>query len=138
MPEDWEVDTESGGAFAHFNAPWHRAVLHVFSGTRTERTPKDLTIADFADHFLGGQRKKTGFELDALYEVSSIAYRARYRYSRDGKGLLCDDMEGYGLYILQSVRMFVINLEVCADWTGQYNDAFVERVFDSLIYSNQR
>ena len=93
---------------------------------------------EFADSFLGIQKEETGFELDAFYEVSPIAYLARYRYTQDGKGLLCDDLEGYGLYILQSVRTFVINLEVCADWTVQYDDAFVERVFDSLVYSNQR
>ena len=138
LPADWSVDDEDDLAFSTFDAPWYRAVMHVFSGTRTERTPKDLTVEDFADSFLGIQKKETGFELDAFYEVSPIAYRARYRYSRDGKGLLCDDLEGYGLYILQSVRMFVINLEVCADWSVQYDDAFAERVFDSLVYSNQK
>ena len=58
------------------------------------------------------------------------------RYSRDIG--YCDDLESYGLYILQSVRIFIIRMNVCADWTGQYDDAFVERVFDSLIYTNQR
>ena len=72
-----------------------------------------------ADWSVGTEKEKDGFALDAFYEVSPIAYRARYRYSRDGKGLICDDLEGYGLYILQSVRMFVINPEVCADWAGQ-------------------
>ena len=93
--------------------------MHVFSGTLTERTPKDLTVGDFADSFLEIHKEKDGFELDAFYEVSPIAYRARYRYAQDGKGLLCDDLEGYWLYILQSVRTFVINREVCADWAGQ-------------------
>ena len=82
-------------------------------------------------------KDELGFALGDFYEVSPVAYRARYRYSRDGQGLLCDDREGYGLYILQSVRMFVINVEVCADGAGRYDDACVERALDSLTYSNQ-
>ena len=138
LPEDWSLDDEYDPAFSTFDAPWYRAVMHVFSGTLTERTPKDLTVEDFADSFLEIHKEKDGFELDDFYEASPIAYRARYRYVQGGNGLLCDDLEGYGLYILQSVRMFVINLEVCADWTVQYDDAFVERVFDSLVYSNRK
>ena len=138
LPADWSVGTEDDLVFSTFNAPWYRGIIRVFSFTVTERTPKDLTVEEFADSFLGIQKEETGFELDAFYEVSPIAYRARYRYTQDGKGLLCDDLEGYGLYILQSVRTFVINLEVCADWAGQYDDAFAERVFDSLVYSNQK
>ena len=135
LPEDWESSTD-GWDLTIFNAPWHRAVMYVFSWPLTERTPDDLVAADVADDFLDPKRKKPGFELDAMYEVSPIAYRARYRYSWDSNGVLCGDMEGYGLYILQSERMFVINLEVCTDWTGRYDDAFVDRVFDSLAYSN--
>ena len=97
---------------------------------------KDVTLEEFADTFLGVQKDEPGFELDAFYEESSVRHRARYRYSRDGKGLICDDLEGYGLYILQSVRIFVINVEVCADWADRYDDAFVERVFDSLAYTD--
>ena len=137
LPADWEIDTDTkSAAITHFNSPWHRAIMHIFSGTLTERTPKALTVADFSDHFRSIQKDESGFELDAFYEVSPTAYRARYRYSRDGNGLICDDLEGCGFYILQSVRMFVINLEVCADGADRYDDAFVERVLDSLAYTN--
>ena len=97
---------------------------------------QDLTLAGFADGFLGLRKKEPGFELDAFYEVSPTVQRSRYRYSRNIG--YCDDQESYGLYIFQSVRLFVITMDVCADWTSQYDDAFVERVFDSLIYTNQR
>ena len=96
---------------------------------------KDLTLADFADGFLGIWKKEPGFELDSFYEVSPTIQRSRYRFSREIG--YCDDQESYGLYIFQSVRVFVIAMDVCADWTDQYGDAFVERVFDSLIYTNQ-
>ena len=133
LPEDWEA--ESTRSIVSFNAPWHRATLTVFSGTRGERMDKDLTLADFADGFLGIWKKEPGFELDSFYEVSPTIQRSRYRFSREIG--YCDDQESYGLYIFQSVRVFVIAMDVCADWTDQYGDAFVERVFDSLIYTNQ-
>ena len=138
LPADWTVGAGDKIDFSTFNAPWYRAIMRVFSLTFNDGPPEDLTVADFADDFLGIQKKEAGFELDAFYEVSPVAYRARYRYFQDGEGLLCDDLEGYGLYIVQSVRIFVINVEVCADWAGQYDDAFVERVFDGLIYTNQK
>ena len=119
LPADWSVGAEDDPVFSTYNAPWYRGIIRVFSFTVTESTPKDLTVGDFADSFLEIHKEKDGFELDDFYEASPIAYRARYRYVQDGNGLLCDDLEGYGLYILQSVRMFVINLEVCADWTVQ-------------------
>ena len=135
LPEDWAIDSADQN-FVHFEAPKYQAVLRVFSGTRGTKM-KGVTLADFADTFLGIHKDEPGFELDAFYEVSSVRHYARYRYSRDGKGVLCDDLEMYGLYILQSVRIFVIHLEVCSDRTGHYDDAFAERVFNSLIYTNQ-
>ncbi len=135
LPEDWAAESDHH-SIVSFNAPWYRATLMVFSGTRGERMDQDLALAGFADGFLGLRKKEPGFELDAFYEVSPTVQRSRYRYSRNIG--YCDDQESYGLYIFQSVRLFVITMDVCADWTGQYDDAFVERVFDSLIYTNQQ
>ena len=67
LPADWEVDSESDWNIVHIEAPWYRAVMHVFSGTLTERTPEDRTVSDFADHFLSIQKDESGFELDAFY-----------------------------------------------------------------------
>ena len=133
MPDDWEIST-SEPLWVLFNAPWHRATLNVFSGAGAKNPPDD--VEDLANGSLNRMRDEPGFELDALEVVSDTVARARYRYSWDIG--FCNDLESYGLYILQSVRLFIIQMDVCADWTDQYDDAFVERVFDSLIYTNQR
>ena len=131
LPMDWDVRYDSPNLlFISAPAPWHQAFIRVVSGTR-----KDLTIEAFVDSVLDVLRKDPGFELDALEEVSNSIYRARYRYSQDSS--YCGDYEAYGLFIARPARNFIITLAVCADSTEQYDDAFVERVFDSIIYQRR-
>ena len=139
MPADWQKsfdedtsDADGYSSFVVYDARDNKASVAIFSYVPSRGWSSGITVDDLTGANIEALRETyDGFELVALQSVSTTVKRYRYRY--EGEGNYCD-IEGYGLSVFLSESYLSVEVEICAPWTWKYDDAFVNRMFDSFTY----
>lgn len=129
-PADW-VKAYDGDILVAFDAPDNGASVDIFSHFAEYGWRDGFTVDRGAEIDLSILDDKPGFRILSLWTVSSKVKRSSYRYN--GRVGSCD-ISGYGLHILLTNRSFFVRIEVCDNARWKYDDAFVNRMFDSFTY----
>ena len=135
VPADWQKsfdDEDTDSSYVVFRSPSSRtASVAVFYAFSEYGWVDGTTVDDVALGNLNATDDEPGFRILSLWSVSSTVKRSSYRYN--GQAGHCD-ISGYGLHILLPQRNFFVRIEICDNSRRKYDDAFVDRMFNSFTY----